>query len=67
MALQIYIAGKYYDKENAKISVYDHGLLYGDGIFEGTAELWRQGVSPGAAPQMRSGIRPRRRFGWKFP
>jgi branched-chain amino acid aminotransferase len=33
--LQININGKYYDKENAKISVYDHGLLYGDGIFEG--------------------------------
>ncbi|MFO0871581.1 MAG: branched-chain-amino-acid transaminase [Pirellulales bacterium] len=35
MALQIYISGKLYDKENAKISVYDHGLLYGDGVFEG--------------------------------
>ncbi len=35
MALQIYIAGKFYDKEDAKISVYDHGLLYGDGVFEG--------------------------------
>ena len=35
MSLQIYITGKYYDKENAKISVYDHGLLYGDGVFEG--------------------------------
>ena len=35
MALQIFINGKYYDKENAKISVYDHGLLYGDGVFEG--------------------------------
>jgi branched-chain amino acid aminotransferase len=35
MALQIYISGKYYDKENAKVSVYDHGLLYGDGVFEG--------------------------------
>jgi branched-chain amino acid aminotransferase len=35
MPLQIYINGSYYDKENAKISVYDHGLLYGDGIFEG--------------------------------
>jgi len=34
-ALQIYISGKYYDKENAKVSVYDHGLLYGDGVFEG--------------------------------
>jgi branched-chain amino acid aminotransferase len=35
MSLQIYVAGKFYDKENAKISVYDHGLLYGDGVFEG--------------------------------
>lgn len=35
MSLQIYISGKFYDKENAKISVYDHGLLYGDGVFEG--------------------------------
>ena len=35
MSLQIYINGTYYDKENAKISVYDHGLLYGDGVFEG--------------------------------
>lgn len=35
MSLQIYISGQFYDKENAKISVYDHGLLYGDGVFEG--------------------------------
>ena len=35
MSLQIYIAGKFYAKEDAKISVYDHGLLYGDGVFEG--------------------------------
>ncbi|MCE9606864.1 MAG: branched-chain-amino-acid transaminase [Planctomycetia bacterium] len=35
MSLKIYIAGKFYDKADAKISVYDHGLLYGDGIFEG--------------------------------
>lgn len=35
MPLQIYINGTFYDKENAKISVYDHGLLYGDGVFEG--------------------------------
>ena len=33
--MKIYIDGKYYDQENAKISVFDHGLLYGDGIFEG--------------------------------
>jgi branched-chain amino acid aminotransferase len=35
MALQIFISGKYYDKDDARISVYDHGLLYGDGVFEG--------------------------------
>ena len=33
--MQIYINGEYFDRENAKISVFDHGLLYGDGIFEG--------------------------------
>ncbi|MDD5561788.1 MAG: branched-chain-amino-acid transaminase [Candidatus Omnitrophica bacterium] len=33
--MRIYINGKFYDKENAKISVFDHGLLYGDGVFEG--------------------------------
>ncbi|MGI6594169.1 MAG: branched-chain-amino-acid transaminase [Christensenellales bacterium] len=31
----IFIDGKFYEKENAKISVFDHGLLYGDGVFEG--------------------------------
>ncbi len=35
MSIQIYIDGKFYAKENAKISVFDHGLLYGDGVFEG--------------------------------
>jgi branched-chain amino acid aminotransferase len=35
MALKVHIAGKLYDKDDAKISVYDHGLLYGDGVFEG--------------------------------
>jgi branched-chain amino acid aminotransferase len=35
MSLQVYINGKFYAKEDAKVSVYDHGLLYGDGIFEG--------------------------------
>lgn len=33
--LQVYIDGKFYPKSEAKISVFDHGLLYGDGIFEG--------------------------------
>ncbi len=31
----IYIDGEYYPKSQAKISVYDHGFLYGDGVFEG--------------------------------
>ncbi len=33
--LLVYIDGEYYPKSQAKISVYDHGLLYGDGVFEG--------------------------------
>ncbi|MFH0771512.1 MAG: branched-chain-amino-acid transaminase [Candidatus Omnitrophota bacterium] len=35
MALKIYIDGKFVPSEEAKISVFDHGLLYGDGVFEG--------------------------------
>jgi branched-chain amino acid aminotransferase len=35
MPLKVWIDGKLLDKEDAKISVYDHGLLYGDGVFEG--------------------------------
>ena len=35
MSLKVYISGQLYDKDDAKISVYDHGLLYGDGVFEG--------------------------------
>ena len=33
--MKIFIDGKYYDERDAKISVFDHGLLYGDGVFEG--------------------------------
>jgi branched-chain amino acid aminotransferase len=36
--LQVYIDGEYYPKSKAKISVYDHGFLYGDGVFEGIRE-----------------------------
>jgi branched-chain amino acid aminotransferase len=36
--LQVYIDGEYYPKSQAKISVYDHGFLYGDGVFEGIRE-----------------------------
>ena len=35
MSLQVYIDGKLLPKEEAKISIFDHGLLYGDGVFEG--------------------------------
>jgi branched-chain amino acid aminotransferase len=33
--MKVYIDGRFYDKDDAKISVFDHGLLYGDGVFEG--------------------------------
>ncbi len=33
--MKIYIDGAYYPESEAKVSVFDHGLLYGDGIFEG--------------------------------
>lgn len=35
MGLKIYIDGKFVNEEDARVSVFDHGLLYGDGIFEG--------------------------------
>jgi branched-chain amino acid aminotransferase len=35
MALKIWLNGSLVDESNAKISVFDHGLLYGDGVFEG--------------------------------
>jgi len=33
--LAVYVDGKFHPKSEAKVSVYDHGLLYGDGVFEG--------------------------------
>ena len=33
--MKIYLNGDYVEKEDAKVSVFDHGLLYGDGVFEG--------------------------------
>ena len=33
--MKVYIDGKYYGEQDAKVSVFDHGLLYGDGVFEG--------------------------------
>lgn len=35
MSTQVYVAGRLVPKEQAMVSVYDHGLLYGDGVFEG--------------------------------
>ncbi len=35
MAFKIWIDGVLFDRDDAKISVFDHGLLYGDGVFEG--------------------------------
>ncbi|MDR2641673.1 MAG: branched-chain-amino-acid transaminase [Planctomycetaceae bacterium] len=33
--MKIYISGKYFERSEAKVSVFDHGFLYGDGVFEG--------------------------------
>jgi branched-chain amino acid aminotransferase len=33
--MKVYVNGKLYEKDQARISVFDHGLLYGDGVFEG--------------------------------
>lgn len=33
--MKIFIDGKFYSERDAKISVFDHGFLYGDGVFEG--------------------------------
>ena len=33
--MKVYINGQFFDKDNAKVSVFDHGFLYGDGAFEG--------------------------------
>ena len=33
--MKVYIDGNFLDRKDAKVSVFDHGLLYGDGVFEG--------------------------------
>jgi branched-chain amino acid aminotransferase len=35
MGMKVFVDGKFFDERQAKVSVFDHGLLYGDGIFEG--------------------------------
>lgn len=39
--MKVYINGKFYEKQQARISVFDHGLLYGDGVFEGIRSYGR--------------------------
>src|SRR5436309_3513628 len=33
--MKVFVDGQYFDERYAKVSVFDHGLLYGDGVFEG--------------------------------
>ena len=40
--MKIFIDGKFYSERDAKVSVFDHGLLYGDGIFEGIRAYWSE-------------------------
>ncbi|MGL1903394.1 MAG: aminotransferase class IV, partial [Fibrobacterales bacterium] len=35
MSDYVYVDGEFYDKDKAVVSVFDHGFLYGDGVFEG--------------------------------
>jgi len=35
MGLKVYLNGEFVPEEEAKVSVFDHGFLYGDGVFEG--------------------------------
>ena len=46
---KVYISGKLFDKSDAKISVFDHGLLYGDGVFEGIRAYSGTGLPAQAA------------------
>ncbi|MGB3112085.1 MAG: branched-chain-amino-acid transaminase [Candidatus Omnitrophota bacterium] len=42
MGMKVYLNGEFVEKENARISVFDHGLLYGDGVFEGIRSYSRR-------------------------
>src|SRR6188768_491367 len=33
--MKIFVDGQFFGENDAKVSVFDHGLLYGDGVFEG--------------------------------
>ena len=51
--LTIFVDGEFVPEEDAKVSVFDHGLLYGDGIFEGirfyNGGVFRLEATPGPA------------------
>ncbi len=42
MGLKVFLNGKFMDSEDARISIFDHGLLYGDGVFEGIRSYSRK-------------------------
>jgi branched-chain amino acid aminotransferase len=42
MGLKVYLNGEFVDKSEAKVSILDHGLLYGDGVFEGIRSYSRK-------------------------
>jgi branched-chain amino acid aminotransferase len=42
MGIKIYLNGEFVERENAKLSVFDHGVLYGDGVFEGIRSYSRR-------------------------
>lgn len=42
MGLKIFLNGDFVESEDAKISIFDHGLLYGDGVFEGIRSYHRK-------------------------
>jgi len=65
MSLQVWINGELLAKEDAKISVFDHGLLYGDGVFEGLAATAAKSFDF-ASISNGCGTRPRQ-SGWRFP
>ena len=37
--MKIYLNGKFVSRKDAKVSVFDHGFLYGDGVFEGIRSI----------------------------
>ena len=45
--MKVYIDGEILDEADAKISVFDHGLLYGDGVFEGIRSYRQPGGGGG--------------------